>query len=142
MTIRQEYEQWFRNSYKQEPMPDSENLAHDFCYAGWLAGSASRDAEITGLEAELEYDQRNAAMSQSESARLLDENTKLRAELEAARAEIEAIRSVALNLCGAMGLNEKWDAESTKSILHACINNYIEGLYLLRQGIRLLNGEK
>lgn len=72
------------------------------------AGAASRDAEIAQLNkeaadkfsalakeydqlrAELEYDQRNAAMSQSESARLLDENTKLRAELAAALAACKA----------------------------------------------------
>lgn len=71
----------------------------DSANTAFQAGAASRDAEIAQLNkeaaekfsalakeydqlrAELEYDQRNAAMSQSESARLLDENTKLRAEL-------------------------------------------------------------
>ena len=99
------------------------------------AGSASRDAEIKHLQ---------MALADAEALELgtAEKCDQLRSELESVRAEIESTRSVTLKLCGAMGLNEKWSAESTKSILHACTNNYIEGLYLLRQGIRLLNGEK
>ena len=83
----------------------------DSANTSFQAGAASRDAEVVSLtnqrdyeyvraenaeqerdqlRAELEYDQRNAAMSQSESARLLDENTKLRAELAAALAACKA----------------------------------------------------
>lgn len=70
------FEKWFE-SYA----PTAPESLDDCALAAFQAGAASRDAEIDQLRAELEYDQRNAAMSQSESARLLDENTKLRAEL-------------------------------------------------------------
>jgi hypothetical protein len=39
------------------------------------------EQQITDLKRESEIDQRNAAMSQRESANLLDENRKLRIEL-------------------------------------------------------------
>lgn len=82
------FEEWWRSPRE---VPQTEYAAKE----AFVAGAASRDAEIAQLNkeaaekfsalakeydqlrAELEYDQRNAAMSQSESARLLDENTKL-----------------------------------------------------------------
>lgn len=73
-----------------------EDDAVRFYEIAFKTGAASRDAEIDQLRAELEYDQRNAAMSQSESARLLDENTKLRAELVKALAACKA-KDEALN---------------------------------------------
>jgi len=97
--------------------PYGEECAERFYTIAFEAGAASRDAEIQRLQfaladsealelgtaercdqlrAELEYDQRNAAMSQSESARLLDENTKLRAELVKALAACKA-KDEALN---------------------------------------------
>ena len=47
--MRKEYEDWFRGFYKQEPMPELGAPAHDFCWAGYIAGAASRDAEVAEL---------------------------------------------------------------------------------------------
>jgi len=48
--MREKYEVWFRGFYKQEPMPELGAPAHDFCWAGYLAGAASRDAEVAELK--------------------------------------------------------------------------------------------
>ena len=47
--MREKYEQWFRASYAQEPMPRT-SQAYDFCWAGYKAGAASRDAEVAELK--------------------------------------------------------------------------------------------
>jgi len=54
MTTREQYEDWFRGYYKQEPMPELGAPAHDFCWAGYIAGAASRDAEIESLRQQLD----------------------------------------------------------------------------------------
>ena len=55
MTTREQYEDWFRGYYKQEPMPELGAPAHDFCWAGYIAGAASRDAEVAKLNRKLDY---------------------------------------------------------------------------------------
>jgi hypothetical protein len=55
------------------------------------AECAELKAKLTTVQADAECDQRNAAMSQREAARLLDENKELRARLDRATKCITAI---------------------------------------------------
>lgn len=109
--VEEDGSMWEHNDYVEQDdcgMHDIGDKVNHLYSIAHEAGAASRDAEIAQLNkeaaekfsalakeydqlrAELEYDQRNAAMSQSESARLLDENTKLRAELAASLAACKA----------------------------------------------------
>jgi len=56
MTEREQYEAWFRGFYEQEPMPKLGAPAHDFCWAGYRAGAASRDAEVVSLTNQRDYE--------------------------------------------------------------------------------------
>ena len=78
MTEREQYEAWFRDFYKQEPMPELGAPAHDFCWAGYRAGAASRDAEIDDLGESL-------AQVKLKNELLIDERDQLREQVKMLR---------------------------------------------------------
>ena len=51
---RKEFETWFRNTYKQEPMPLT-SPTHDFCWAGYRAGVLAERVECAERAKAYEY---------------------------------------------------------------------------------------
>ena len=94
MTTREQYEDWFRAEYGQEPMPRTSH-AYDFCWAGYKAGRQAERVVTIKDDDDLRF-----------IKRVLEGNNPAEKDKERCLQLIHEIRSRARSTHGAEAISE------------------------------------